>query len=211
MPISVGIAGYDMTQHERIAAMIAAVGGPVRAAALVKKSRTHIDNMRKPDAPLRLEDLLPLCLEAGVSLDWVATGYQTRPDLGDQAPGFATIEPLRPGDPVAPLAFDMAWLDQHIGLHAADHLRLAVAEDGGMEPLIGKGATVLVDIRPGALRLGVYLVGLDDEQVARRVSKLPGGRMELIADGDPKWRYDLQERDRDMLTLHRIVWTGRTL
>ena len=71
------------TQEERIAALVGAVGGPVRAAALIGKTRTHVDNMRKAGAPLRLEDVLVLAREAGVTLDWVATGQTVRgPFLG---------------------------------------------------------------------------------------------------------------------------------
>ena len=58
-----------------------AVGGPVRAAALIGKTRTHVDNMRKAGAPLRLDDVLVLAQAAGVSLDWVVSGQVLRPDL----------------------------------------------------------------------------------------------------------------------------------
>lgn len=205
MPISIGIAGYDMTQAQRIAALISAVGGPVKAATLLGKSRTHIDNMRKPDAPLRLDDLLPLCREAGVSLDWVATGYQQRPDLAAGAPGLVTIAPLRPGITLAPLAFSADWLEQFE--RSTDQLRLAVAEDDGMAPGLAKGTTVLVDISPALLRSGLYLLDLDGEWVARRVRKHPGGKQELVADADPKWIYDLTGIDKS-LTLYRILWCG---
>jgi hypothetical protein len=205
VPISVGIVGYRAAQHERVAALVTAVGGPVKAAALVGKTRTHIDNMRKPDAPLRLEDLLPLCVEAGYSLDWVATGHQVRPDILSADMGMVQIEAL--GNGAAPLAFDAAWLRTTLGI-GSDGLRTAVAEDAGMSPMIGKGATVLVDIGRGALRSGVYLVGLDEELVARRLQRMPGGKLELVADHDPKWRYELHPGDPDVLTIHRIVWAG---
>src|SRR2546422_1054633 len=55
------------TPEERIAALVTAVGGPVRAAALIGKTRTHVDNMRKAGAPLRLEDVLVLAREAGMA------------------------------------------------------------------------------------------------------------------------------------------------
>ena len=59
-----------VTQEERIAALVTAVGGPVRAASLIGKTRTHVDNMRKAGAPLRLEDVLILAREAGVGRCW---------------------------------------------------------------------------------------------------------------------------------------------
>ena len=94
------------TLDERISALVGAVGGPVRAATLLGKTRTHIDNMRKAGAPLRLEDVLILAREAGVTLDWVTTGHAVRPDLRglsdaragafDGLPDFVRLLPLRP-------------------------------------------------------------------------------------------------------------------
>ncbi|WP_395815239.1 helix-turn-helix transcriptional regulator [Devosia sp.] len=209
MPISIGIAGYEMTQPQRIAALITAVGGPVKAAALLGKSRTTIDNMRKEGWPPSLDILLPLCQEAGVSLDWVATGYQQRPDLATGSPGLVAIAPLRPGDRIPPLAFDADWLKGQFDA-TADDLRLALVDDDGMAPLVGKGATALLDIRPAAVRTGLYLLDLDGEWVARRIRKRLGGKLELVADADPAWLYDLSGIEVG-LTLHRILWTGRTL
>ena len=94
------------TQEERIASLVSAVGGPVRAASLIGKTRTHVDNMRKAGAPLRLEDVLILAREAGVTLDWIATGQSVRSDLRglaapealafDSRPVFVLLLPLRP-------------------------------------------------------------------------------------------------------------------
>ncbi len=138
----------------------------------------------------------------------MATGYQQRPDLAADAPGLVAVAPLRAGDVIAPMAFNTDWLAGQFG-GTADNLRVALVEDDGMAPLVGKGATVLVDIRPSPVRTGLYLLDLDGELVARRVSKKPGGKMELLADADPKWVHALTGGDD--LPLHRIVWTGRTL
>lgn len=205
MPISVGIVGYEVEQHERVAALVAAVGGPVKAAALIRKTRTHIDNMRKRDARLSLEDLLPLCVEAGVSLDWVATGHQQRPDLGTGADGLYRVTMLKTGA-LASFAFEPAFFAA-LGLEVG-HVSAAIVDDDGMEPLIAKGATVLVDNRPATPRSGIYLVTLDDEIVARRLHRLPDGRTELVADAFRAWRYALTDKPT---VLHRVVWTGRLL
>jgi phage repressor protein C with HTH and peptisase S24 domain len=219
--------------EERIATLVELVGGPVRAAALIGKTRTHVDNMRKPGAPLRLEDVLVLAREAGVSLDWVATGHTVRPDLvargaGDFAdagsagfeglPGFVRLSPLRPevvvagGRPVerwtpSEFAVSAQWLDSAFGL-TPETARYAIAGDGGMEPMIGKGAAVIVDARSGPTRTGIYLGAVGDELLARRLNRLPDGRAELIADADARWRYGLGEA---AVELYRIVWVGQSL
>jgi phage repressor protein C with HTH and peptisase S24 domain len=226
-----------MTLDERIAHLVALVGGPVKAAAIIGKTRTHVDNMRKPNAPLRLDDVLALAREAGVSLDWVATGYHLRPDILERAersdgeladagtpgfgglPGFARLQPLKPEVMTAAgraierwtpsdIAVSAQWLDSTFGL-STDTARYALAGDGGMEPLIRKGTFVIVDARETVLRTGVYLVEVGDELLPRRLSRLPGGASELIADADPRWRYALPADSGP--ALHRIVWAGQAL
>ena len=215
------------TVEQRIALLVSMVGGPVKAAAIIGKTRTHIDNMRKPDAPLRVEDVLALAKAAGVSLDWVATGQSVRPDLVERSgladarvsgfgalPGFVRLQPLRPQIVVAggrsierwepsEFAVSAAWLDG-LGL-TADTARYAAAADDGMAPAISKGAFVVIDRRQGKPRSGVYLVAVDDELLVRRLNRLPNGSAELIADSDPRWRYPVPAE----LELYRVVWAGQ--
>ena len=238
MPDLIGRPGFAMSQEERIAQLVAMVGGPVKAAAIIGKTRTHIDNMRKPDAPLRLDDVLALAREAGVSLDWVATGYNVRPDLTERAgrageladagapgfgglPGFARLQPLRPETvqqggrslelwTPSEIAVSAQWLDTEFGL-TTDTARYASAGDGGMEPVIRKGSLVIVDARPAGPKTGVYLVAVGDELLARRVNRLPGGNTDLVADADPRWHYSLPPEPGGDLELYRIVWAGQAL
>lgn len=214
------------TQEERIASLVTAVGGPVRAAALIGKTRTHVDNMRKAGAPLRLEDVLTLAREAGVTLDWVATGQSVRadlrglaaPDTGafDALPGFVQLLPLRPevatvsGRTIerwtpSEFAVSTQWLDK-LGL-IEDIARYAVAGDAGMAPAIGKGAFLVLDARKLPLRTGLYLVAVGDELLPRRLHRLPDGTAELISDADPRWTFVVGERDA--VELYRIIWVGQ--
>jgi hypothetical protein len=238
MPELGGRPGFAMTQEERIAHLVALVGGPVKAAVIIGKTRTHIDNMRKPDAPLRLDDALALAREAGVTLDWVATGYHVRPDLTEHPrregelseamgggfgglPGFSRLLPLKP-ETVAvggrsierwmpsDIAVSAQWLDSDFGL-TSDTARYAEAGDGGMAPLIGKGALLIVDTRPARPRSGIYLVSVGDELLPRRLSRLPSGSADLIADADPRWHFPLPEPQDGGPELYRIVWAGQAL
>jgi len=202
------------TQEERIAALVGAVGGPVRAAALIGKTRTHVDNMRKAGAPLRLEDVLVLAREAGVTLDWVATGQTVRSDLRglaepevefDVPPGFVRLLPLRSEATPSEFAVSRQWLDR-LGL-TDETARYALAGDGGMAPAIGKGAFLVVDGRTLPARTGLYLVAVGEELLARRLSRLPDGTSELIADADPRWRFVVG--DGGGVELYRIVWVGQ--
>lgn len=210
------------TQDERIAALVSAVGGPVRAAALLGKTRTHIDNMRKAGAPLRLEDVTVLAREAGVTLDWVASGEAVRPDLRgladagssgfDALPNFVRLLPLRPevvsagGRTIerwtpSEFAVSAPWLDA-LGLSEAT-ARYAVAGDGGLAPAIANGAFLVLDVRQQPPRTGLYLVAVGDELLPRRLQRLPDGTTELIADADPRWRFAGEAE------MYRIVWAGQ--
>ena len=215
------------TLEQRIALLVGMVGGPVKAAAIIGKTRTHIDNMRKPDAPLRMEDVLALATAAGVSLDWVASGQVVRPDLAQRSgladahasgfgalPGFVRLQPLRPQIVVAggrsierwepsEFAVSAQWLDG-FGL-TAESARYAHAGDDGMAPAVGKGAFVVIDSRPAKPRSGVYLVAVEDELLVRRLNRLPNGGAELIADADARWRYPAPTE----LEMYRIVWAGQ--
>src|SRR6218665_1211478 len=204
-----GRPGFAMTLEERISQLVTMVGGPVKAAAIIGKTRTHIDNMRKPEAPLRLDDALALAREAGVTLDWVATGYHVRPDLAERPelddaapgrfgslPGFARLLPLKPETVVAggrsverwtpsDIAVSAQWLNNAFGLDG-DTARYAEAGDAGMAPLIAKGSLLIVDIRAARPRTGLHLVGVGDKLLARRLNRLPGGSADLVADADPR-------------------------
>ena len=107
------------------------------------------------------------------------------------------------------IAVSAQWLDGMFGL-TSDSARYAKAGDAGMAPAIGKDALVIVDMRPATLRTGIYLVGVGDELLARRLSRLPGGAAELIADGDARWRYALPSEPGE-LELYRIVWAGQAV
>lgn len=222
MPELMGSPGAS--QEERIATLVSMVGGPVRAAAIIGKTRTHVDNMRKPGAPLRLDDVLALARAAGVSLDWVVNGgepAQPASALADPQgggfeglPGFIRLTPLRPeivtkgGRAMelwrpSDIAVSVQWLDA-LGL-GEESARYGIAGDGGMAPLIGKGAMVMVDARPAPPRTGLYLVGVGEELLARRLTRMPDGGAELIADADPRWRYRVEGE----VELYRIVWVGQ--
>ena len=236
MPEIIGADATALAQEERIALLVSAVGGPVKAAAIVGKTRTHVDNMRKRGAPLRLDDVLALAIAAGVSLDWVVSGRIPRPDLmgahaGQLAdaggtgfeglPGFARLQPLRPTVEMrgglmlelwepSDIAVSEQWLDGAFGV-TSDTARYARAGDGGMAPVVGKDALVIVDTRSAPPRTGIYLVGVGDELLVRRLSRLPGGSSELIADADPRWRYPLPTELPADLELYRVVWSGQAL
>lgn len=225
------IAAFNLERHERVALLIEAVGGQRRAAEIAEVNADTINNWRKPGARLPIDGLLPICVAAGVSLDWVATGHMVRPDIqarlsgfaepgpgADPIPGFERLSPLRPelvrqGDKAverwlpSDIAVSAQWLEREFKL-PADAARYATLEDDGMAPRLGRGAMVLLDTRPATPRSGIYLVA-GDELLARRLYRMPGGKYELTADADSNWKYATDAKG--LPEMHRIVWAGQKL
>jgi hypothetical protein len=234
MPIVLSRAGFDMTVNERIGALIEGVGGVTEAARITGKSRGAVHRWRQEGVAVELDAVLPLAVENGVSLDWVATGYQVRKDLlasrdpsepgkgGGGASPYVRLMPLRPGQnrrskaeaqlTPSPVGFTAEAISALAPGLTPDHVRYAVAGDDGMAPAIGKGSLVLVDIRPQPLRSGIYLVDIGDELVARRANPMPGGAAALSADAIPGWNYAVSSGSpADLITLgvYRLVWAGQ--
>lgn len=218
--------------HDRMAWLISAVGGQAAAAPIAEVSKDTVNNLRKPGWKVPLDAAINLCRAVGVSLDWLASGQQSRLDLppgaiqqideesGDEFFGqYARLRPLKPerrrvsGKNVelwtpSPLAFDPIWLQKEFGA-APDELRYALVEDDGMAPSIPRHALVLVDATPQIVpRSGDYLVELGEELLARRLNRRPDGTSELVAEADLTWRYEIT---RPNPTLYRIRWCARAI
>ncbi|MDB5586195.1 MAG: hypothetical protein JWP26_1165 [Devosia sp.] len=113
--------------------------------------------------------------------------------MSTPAAGFVQLLPLRPqlvhqaGTSIerwvpSDIAVSAVWLSNLFGLSEST-ARYATLDDGGMGPLLPKGASVILDIRPGQpLRSGVYLAEIGDEATAApalshaRQSPRAGGR-----------------------------------
>lgn len=225
------VPAVRLSRHERVALLVEDVGGQKRASEIASVSADTINNWRKEGAKLPIDGVLQLCMEAGVSLDWVATGHMVRPDVirrgqelaeaalaTDLAAGFEQLMPLRPESQEASrhsvrrhapseISVNAQWLKREFDL-ATDDARYAYVDDDGMAPKVPRGAFVLVDARPTEFRGGVFLIE-GPELLARRLYQMPDGFFELTADSDPNWRY--RAAAVELPQMHRIVWAGQSL
>jgi hypothetical protein len=230
--LSFGVPGFSVPFHERMAMLITMVGGPGKAGQLADSDPDTVANWRKEGARVPILKVLPLAQKAGVSMDWVATGYQVRPDLQEQSlfgeretpapsPGFVQLMPVEPevgGSGVqrwhpSEISLSAQWLHDELGV-PAEWARYARVGDGGMEPLIAQGGLVVVDFRPSQpFRSGLYLVSVGQrEWLARRLQRLPDGTSELVADALPSWSYKVGPREQtEGVAAYRIVWCGQKL
>lgn len=92
VPVDSRITSDDLARYERVALLVEWVGGLARAAEIARVTTSTINNWRKKGAALPVDGMLLLCTEAGLSLDWIATGHMIRPDLATE-PGQAPEMP----------------------------------------------------------------------------------------------------------------------
>lgn len=229
---SIMVPGFTLEFHERVAALVEMVGGLVEASKVAGVDRDTVNNWRKAGARVPILGLLPLAVRAGVTLDWVATGNQQRPDIealgwrqvgaeeqssAPPASGLVQIAPMKgelheqDGQLVRRLepsvfAVSELWLKERHGL-AVEDLRYALAGDDGMASIIPKGSMIIVQAEPAkALTPGLYVVEIRGVLLARRLNVTLEGEYELAADDNPTWRYPLPSK-RPML--FRVLWSIR--
>lgn len=105
------------------------------------------------------------------------------------------------------LAFKTEWLRATMGLEP-NKLALITARGDSMEPAIGDGDLLLLDMRKWrTLDPSIYVVRLDDSLVAKRLQQLTDGRICIQSD-NPFYSSETVYPS-DIHILGRIVWIGR--
>ena len=187
-------AGPRMTQAERVAALVAQLGGPTRAAEVAHVSRQTVSNWTTGRTLISMPEALELARACGVTLDWIATGHDRRPDLAVPAPargGFCLVyryEAAADGRLVeiedaseAAVAFREGWLAD-LGI-APVRAALLTARGDAMAPTVREGDLLLVD--RGVTRIagdGIYVISRTGALAIRRAQVLVDGAVMLIAD-----------------------------
>jgi len=188
-----GTAGHEMSFPQRMGYLIELVGGAQKAAELLGRGWTTVDNWRKGTSRVPLLDALELARAAGVTLDWVATGYDRRPELppaaGTSRSGFGVVH-LYQAAPDGRLieitdnAADMIairseWLDK-MGIQEQDAALISVPDDA-MAPLVNPGDLILLD--KGEKQVsggGIYAFLRGGVPMIRRAQVMVDGAVQLI-------------------------------
>ncbi len=105
------------------------------------------------------------------------------------------------------LAFKTDWLRAAMGLDP-NKLALITARGDSMEPAIGDGDLLLLDMRElRTLDPSIYVVRMDQSLLAKRLQRLTDGRIRIQSD-NPLYSPESVYPD-EIQILGRIVWIGR--
>ena len=105
------------------------------------------------------------------------------------------------------LAFKTEWLKTAMGL-MSDKLALITARGDSMEPAIGDGDLMLLDMRElRTLDPSIYVVRMEQSLVAKRLQRLTDGRVRINSD-NPLYGSETVHSE-EIQILGRVVWIGR--
>lgn len=209
--------------------LLSMVGGPEEASEISGASRSTLYLWAKSDGKVPLAAALKLAEAAGVTLDWVATGWDRRPDMPkieispEQTLDLARI-PL-----LGVLAAAGAGAQNH-GVQVEDHIYMSRAQlralgvspeavhfirvrGDSMEPTIADGAIVLIDAAHNRWRGdAIYALSQQGDVRVKRLSKAVDGTFMAISD-NPRYPAErLSPADLDGLHIEgRVVWTEHRL
>lgn len=216
------VPGYSPELGTRLKWIVDKIGTQKRAGKIAGVKPEMIGKYVSGKAKPSLYAILSLAEEAGVSLDWLATGkgsliedrdddfvvvprYDVRLDAGDGA--FNERAEMLDYIP-----FTREFLSKKIGRNTAEGLVLLEVRGDSMEPTIGSGDLVLLDTNDKVLEDGIVGFILDDTAYVKRIRHTPDG-IDVISDNravyDP-YRLD-QGRLGEFHMIGRVRWIGRVL
>ena len=155
-----------------MARVIDLVGGTVRAAQHLGLNRGTLLKWRRGEARIPLDDAALLANEAGVALDWIASGIEVRAAAQHSISRFA---PDASGNPVRQPA-DADTLGVHgdfFTLHRLDPKRTGIVRVMGdaMSPEMPEGSLAIIDMRLTMFNdEGVWALGRPGAVMFRRVA-----------------------------------------
>lgn len=168
-----------------------------------------------------IDTLTAISQAAGVSIDWLATGRDYRPNDPAEPPSYIGVPrydiELSAGsgsfndraELLDHIPFTPQFLMRKLGRKTADGLVILEARGDSMEPTIGDGDLVLVDQKMQALADGVMAFVLDDVAYIKRIRSFLGD-IEIISDNRELYPPQLLPR-KELNRFHiigRVRWCG---
>lgn len=210
---------------DRVAEIVAAIGGPSAAARAIDISRNTLDLWLKGRSKIPLDGATKLASLGGKSLDWLVHGKDGAASSGAEGlpDGFVTVPMLQISasagmgrfmspDEVAGAgvaAFREDWMRSMGLVPSRTHVLTAVGDS--MEPTIRNGDFLLVDRSVDrVLDNGIYVVVLAGLVLVKRVQVRVNGSLVLKSE-NPVYGEEVVPPDEvgDVVIEGRVRWFGR--
>ncbi len=185
-------------QAERIGRAIDLAGGTIRASQLLDLNRGTLLKWRKGEARIPLDEAALLAREAGVTLDWVATGADAKAvDAPTQISRFSVDAA---GAPVMqpPDADALSVMREFFPLHRLDPQKTGIVRVIGdaMRDQLPEGSLAIIDMRVTIFNGdGIFALGRPGAVLFRNV-RFEGDSVRLSAD-DAKHHADVVLKGSD--------------
>lgn len=193
-----GVKGSSLTRQQRLAMLVASAGGPTKAAETLQISRGTLHNwMTKENARLPFDVVETLARAAGVSLEWVATGRESRADAITR--GMSVLyryEVGRAGEliEIADHGTDVAFRNEFLvalGIPHPERAALLSVTGDAMAPTVPQGSLLVIDRGASSITdPGIYALTTAAGVAVRRAQPMLDGGLKLIAD-NPRYEPEL--------------------
>lgn len=197
--------------------------GTGKLSAMTEISDTMLRKWRSGSSLPGLDKLLALSDATGASLEWLTTGIGNKHYSANSAGNLDTDEFAKvnlydaevsmgsgswnENDRVIhPIAFRRDWLKSQ-GLDS-DKCAAILARGDSMEPTIGDGATLLIDLADNSIsRDGVYVIRFDGHLLAKRLQRSFDGSVFIKSDNPAYEKVHVASSQvNDINIVGRVVW-----
>lgn len=219
------VRGLNQDARDRIRKAIFDCDGPKAFAAKSGIPLSTLNQAMSGRSEPKAGLLAAIAEAASVSLDWLVFGREVGVEIAPSSPSIGASAPevldvpfydirvsAGPGaiplteEPAAHIGVNRQILGK-LGLRASDCAVFTVSGDSA-EPTMSDGDYVMVDLSAKELRNGgMYVIGIDDDVVVKRVERLVDGSVRLRSDNPNYSPQVVSTSDVDRLrVIGRVRW-----
>lgn len=209
------VSTFDQELATRIAYVVKQYGSQRKVADKIGITHNQLYRWSKGLATPNFKSMVDLAHLTGVSVDFLATGYDA---LADKT-SYINLKPIDKKDKnepdedrVAKMNFHPKWL-KSLGLNA-ENAAIFEAEGDSMEPMIKNEATLLVKLDDGDIKDGsIYVIQMGKQFFVKRL-KRNLKNIHIISDNE---QYEAQIlsyqelEEGELKIIGRVVWYGSHL
>ena len=110
------------------------------------------------------------------------------------------------------MAFRRYWVENYVTRDTKNLSVISVKGDS-MEGVLNDGDTILINHAETAPKDGLYVLGLNENLLVKRLQLVPGGVVNVISANEayPTFEIDLNNLTDDVAIIGRVEWFGRNI